>query len=352
MVRLDDQVRGSDSIDALSAQPMSALGHSAVGSVLESKASAPAGLSPKPKKQKRPLLQRLLMAVCFLGAIVCIGLAAWHEYPYAISEIRHNQLLDDVTGEDSDLKDKIGDLLGKKKKKKKNPHKKLDWKKLKKINPDIIAWIYIPGTHVDYPVLLDNGKNYYLHRDFEKRYNALGSIYVPKGTGKDILDPHSLFYGHNMRSGRMFGDLSNYSSKSFWKKHKYVYLYFPDDEQKWEIYSAHKTTTSHDCYKQGYELETPEYEKLLDAIWKDAYYHTGDEVSASMRTITLSTCADRGRFTDRFVTHAKLIYSNKLEEMEINQALQRQMEQIRQALDSMPPAADPGNDVPGNPANQ
>ncbi len=313
--------------DVYSGVPMSSVGVVSVGDAGRSNKKK----AKKKEKPKRTVFQRIVMAVFFLGALVCLGLAAYHEYPYVASQVRHDQLLEDVTGEKDDLQDKLNKLMGKKKKKGKNPHKKLDWKKLKKINPDIIAWIYVPGTHVDYPVLLDNGKNYYLHRNFEKKYNILGSIYVPKGTSKDILDAHNLFYGHNMRSGQMFGDLSNYSSKSFWKKHKYVYLYFPGkEEQKWEIYSAHKTTTAHDCYKHGYELETQEYEKLLKAIWNDAYYHTGDKVPSSQRILTLSTCADRGRFIDRFVVHAKLTYSTKLEKLEQKAAEEEAQRQAMQ----------------------
>lgn len=88
----------------------------------------------------------------------------------------------------------------------------IDWEYLKSINEDIIAWIDIEGTNINYPILKDKDV-YYLKHSFDKQYNSNGSIFTTNIA--PFEDTETIVYGHNMRTGSMFSNLSNYWNEDF-----------------------------------------------------------------------------------------------------------------------------------------
>ena len=99
---------------------------------------------------------------------------------------------------------------------------------LKTQNGDICAWIYIPGTDVDYPVLQGSDNAYYLNHDAYGEYSPDGSIFVDAGNNLDFEDFDTIIYGHNMSTGTMFKTLHNYEDDSFWESNRNVYIYLPE----------------------------------------------------------------------------------------------------------------------------
>ena len=89
-----------------------------------------------------------------------------------------------------------------------NQEEKIDWEKLEIINKDIIGWIKIEDTNINYPILKDNDSLYYLKHTFEKNYNRNGSIFTLDNN--PFQNEETIIYGHNMRNGLMFSNLSNY----------------------------------------------------------------------------------------------------------------------------------------------
>ena len=100
-----------------------------------------------------------------------------------------------------------------------NPiERKIDFYELSEVNSDIVAWLYIPGTNIDYPIFcapLGEDEDYYLRRDLNGRYNSHGCLYIRRSEG-------NIIYGHNMRDGTMFGTLKNISAND-------LYLYTPTE---------------------------------------------------------------------------------------------------------------------------
>lgn len=95
--------------------------------------------------------------------------------------------------------------------------KNIDWNKLKEINKDIIAWIEIPDTIINYPILKDNNL-YYLKHSYNKKYNSNGSIFT---TNKNPFEEfETLLYGHNMKNGSMFSILDKYMDEDFLYTHQ------------------------------------------------------------------------------------------------------------------------------------
>lgn len=105
------------------------------------------------------------------------------------------------------------------------------WKKLQKINPDIYAWIEIPGTNIDYPVACSaegEKENFYLNHGADRKYDFAGTIFSQKMNTKDFSDPVTVLYGHKMLNGSMFGRLKQYAYPKFMKENDEVYVYTPE----------------------------------------------------------------------------------------------------------------------------
>ena len=127
------------------------------------------------------------------------------------------------------------------------PEKHLDWDAIREENADIYAWIYIPGTQVDYPVLQHPTEDdYYLDRNLDGSSGYPGCIYTQTINGKEFRDPNTVLYGHNMGNGTMFGSLHDYADNTFLEEHPYVYIYTPDGEVfVYEIFAASTFTDDH-----------------------------------------------------------------------------------------------------------
>ena len=108
---------------------------------------------------------------------------------------------------------------------------------LREENKDIIAWINIPGTNVDYPVLFD-GTDEYLHKNLGGEDSASGCIYVD-ATTKNVLDDEiNIIYGHNMKNGTMFADVDQFSEKECWNEHQDVDVYLEDREIRMTVVAS------------------------------------------------------------------------------------------------------------------
>lgn len=178
-----------------------------------------------------------------------------------------------------------------------------DFDGLKRVNPDIVGWIYVPGTQIDYPICRGSDDSYYLTHSFRKSSNALGAIFVPAETSEELTDAHTILYGHNMRSGKMFGELSNYAQKSFRDQYPYVYIYTPEKTLSCTVYAAYRTRYDSVVYTIGYQFDTEDYRQWIDTSITSALYDCGIAPTGKEQIFTLSTCVDSGSANDRFVIH-------------------------------------------------
>lgn len=122
----------------------------------------------------------------------------------------------------------------------------VDFKALKKINPEIYAWIYIPGTQISYPVLQHEGDNsYYLHRSETGDYYTGGCVFSEDYNKKNFKDRMTVLYGHNLRTGKMFAGLNDFSDAQYFEQHRYMYVYLPDRELVYEIFASYPHSNEH-----------------------------------------------------------------------------------------------------------
>lgn len=115
----------------------------------------------------------------------------------------------------------------------------IDFDYWRSINPDVIAYIKVPGTKIDYPILYDAEDNLrYLHESIDGQQTIHGSIYLDMLASPDFTSKNNLIYGHHMKDGSMFKDVVKYKDEEYLKKHKTVYIYLPDREIKLRAVAA------------------------------------------------------------------------------------------------------------------
>lgn len=100
-----------------------------------------------------------------------------------------------------------------------------DFGQLHEQNEDIYAWIVVPGTQVDYPLLQSETDNYYLDYNLDHIKGYPGCIYTNQCNRKDFSDYNTVLYGHNMKNGSMFGSIHSFEDETFFDGHPYIYVY-------------------------------------------------------------------------------------------------------------------------------
>lgn len=185
---------------------------------------------------------------------------------------------------------------------KKEKKKVIDWNKLKSINENIVAWLYIPGTGVDYPVIKATDNDFYLSHDMYGKSSIYGSIYLDARyyNMENINDVDNIIiYGHNMGhwNTSMFGKLMKYKEKDYYLKHEDVYFYTPTENSTYRIVDVLKTTSSSKWY-QFTSLSSSEIslDELKESLKSGALYECNEVKEHSNKFITLSTCDYDGNY--------------------------------------------------------
>lgn len=274
------------------------------------------------EKKKFPVFT-LFFLILLCAAGFMFYMAFKEQVPYWISDYKSKQVQEGYTdfadSADGTLPYDFTDrkTVAKASDKKKSSEKKsqnipqdwngVDWNGLKKMNPDIIGWIRIPDLAVNYAVLKGTADNYYLYHHMDGSYNILGSIFAEKGTSEDLDDAHIILYGHNMASGQMFGQLSNYTDTGFWKKHSYMYIYTPEETRTYAIYDVYNCLDNDRTYTIGFTLGSKDFRKWVKYSIKKGYYSTEFKPTGDEQIITLSTCADSGVINNRFIANCMLV---------------------------------------------
>lgn len=188
--------------------------------------------------------------------------------------------------------------------------RKIDFEDLWETNEDVVAWIYIPGTEVDYPILRsETDDSYYLHHTVDGKEGLPGSIYMEKYNSENFVDYNTILYGHNMKNGTMFGSLKQYTAEEFMDENCYIYIYRPDYTFKYQIFAA---LDVNDDYLWGnYDFTNQEdYQEFLDYVYEnessDSVIKDAPEVTKDDYILTLSTCRS-GQSTHRWLVEAVLI---------------------------------------------
>lgn len=185
----------------------------------------------------------------------------------------------------------------------------IDFEELQKLNADIYAWIEIPGTAINYPVVQSpDDDGYYLNHTIEGQEGYPGAIYTECQNAKDFSDYNTVIYGHNMKDGSMFMGLHAYEDPQYLQEYNKVVIYTPEHQYTYQIFAAVIYSDSH--ILNSYDFENEEERQLyLDSIYASRSMQSSIddsvEVDTQSKLLTLSTCIG-GQPNQRFLVEAVL----------------------------------------------
>lgn len=180
------------------------------------------------------------------------------------------------------------------------------YSKLLDINKDIVGWIKIPGTKIDYPVVQADNNQFYLNHNINKEVSSHGSIFMDY---RSLYDEklNMVIYGHNMKDGSMFAGLSQYKKADFYKNNPYIEYDSLGEVMKWQIFSVYIYNTDNENFKV-YFKDSKEHSQYLDEIINQSIYDTGIVVTKDDKILTLMTCSYE-RNDSRLIIYAKRVTS-------------------------------------------
>lgn len=193
----------------------------------------------------------------------------------------------------------------------------MDFEGLKQVNPEIYAWIRIPDTNIDYPILQheDIDQSYYLTRNLYGKEASAGSIYTENYNSRDFTDPNTIIYGHNMKNGSMFHNLRYFAQESYFTEHEELLIYLPDKILQYRIVACYEYDDRHllTCFDfEDSKVFANYLEDILNPRSIYANVRQGITLSSEDRLITLSTCI-AGQPDSRRLLQAVLISETEAE---------------------------------------
>ena len=160
------------------------------------------------------------------------------------------------------------------------------------VNEHIYAWVYVPGTKVDYPILQrSTNNNFYLDHDVNGKKASCGSIYTEKYNNKDFNDNHTVIYGHNMNNGAMFADIHKYEDQAYYDSHPVIWVLTPTRNYRLEIFAGYKTGLDADAW-QMFFVSDDEFMEWVDNAQEKSAFESDIIPTVDDRIVTLSTCSD------------------------------------------------------------
>lgn len=179
----------------------------------------------------------------------------------------------------------------------------VDFETLSRINPDLVGWLYVEGTRINYPVVQGTDNEKYLTHQFDGSRNGSGCLFLDVDNDPAFGDQNHIIYGHYMKNKSMFYDLGGYKQQDFFDAHPTGWLVTPSGEYRIRFFSGYVADTGADAW----ETEFPDgaYGAWLEALGRKSCFASGIVPAAEDKLLTLSTCSYE--FEDaRFVVHGIL----------------------------------------------
>ena len=241
----------------------------------------------------RKIINIILVAII----IVCLSIIGYKYYNYNKDDKLNSEIQDlqPVINEASDLdNNSSGENDGQDQSKEGNYVNSANEEQLKSINSDYKMWIQIENTNINYPVVQSSDNDYYLKHNFRKESNISGTVFVESANDIDN-DKNIILYGHNMRNGTMFNNITNYKEESFFNEDNKINIIMNNTLYEYEVFSAYVKNVSEVNLAIGFASE----DEFINYAYNEAeesLYKKDVDFSAEDNLITLVTCSYE--FTD------------------------------------------------------
>ena len=251
---------------------------------------------PKKKKQKESLGYTIAMVVFGAIFLVSAGLLVKRFIDDKKTESEFADLQSMIDTSATAAPDATGEDV--------NPNS-AKFAALRDKNADFIGWISIDGTNLDFPVMYaPDNKDFYLRHDFDKNYSVYGVPYLDEKTtlGSNDQSDNFIIYGHNMKTGTIFGCLTEYKKASYYQEHPYIEFDTVYGDARYEVFGAFAIDVVNDTsfvYNQYVDMDEDTYNAYVDEVLSRSDVDTGIRPTYGEQLLTLSTCeysSDNGRY--------------------------------------------------------
>lgn len=175
-----------------------------------------------------------------------------------------------------------------------------DYARYRELNEDVVGWISVPNTRIEYPIVHGSDNDYYLTRTVEGEESKAGSVFLDFRNADMASDKHIILYGHNMRNGTMFHDLQQYKREDFFQNNRDIKVYCGNTEMRFEIYAAYIVNIDNDFIKTGFSTDTQFLQYMNDYRGLSKFEPKPRvELTKDDQILTLATCTyeyDNSRF--------------------------------------------------------
>ena len=175
------------------------------------------------------------------------------------------------------------------------------FEELRAMNPDVMGWLTIYGTSIDYPIVKAQKDNFeYLSKDVEKNWTTCGALYVDVNNQWNFQDFNTIIHGHHMAEHKMFGDLDLFTKADYFNEHQYANLYYDGQNHGVELFAI-LTIDAYNPIVHSTSLTTGEAkQEFLNRIQQDKLLSRNLDITMDDHLVTMTTCnltETNGRFT-------------------------------------------------------
>ncbi|MBR2668221.1 MAG: class B sortase [Solobacterium sp.] len=237
----------------------------------------------KKRRKLKPLGRTILICLEVCLAVVFLfssymAYQAWHMYKEAgteYEEITETAVIRKEVKNDNTDTVEIDDSV--------------DFEALEEINPDIVAWITLEDSMINYPVVQGEDNAYYLEHLFTRKVNHLGCVFMDYRTAADFSDYHTPLYAHHSQNGAMFAGIEKYKAQSFYETHKKIRLQTPAGEYTLEPYTGLVLNAEVDFLQLNFN-SPEEFVRYANQWNNDSTFASGITITEDDRIVTLITC--------------------------------------------------------------
>lgn len=244
--------------------------------------------------------KQIILVILIMIFICGIGYFAYYFYNEYKHDKEYKELLNNIVIDETQITET-------------KTKRMLQLGELQKDNKEIIGWLEIEGTNINYPVLQTIDNDYYMTRDYKKEKSKYGSIFLDKDYNWETPSSNLLIYGHNKNTDKMFGDLLKYANEEFYNEHKKIKFTTIEEDAEYEILSVfysrvyYKSET--DVFRYYHFVNANNQDEYNDFVYnakKASIYDINVNAQYGEQLLTLSTC-EYSQEDGRFVVVAKKI---------------------------------------------
>jgi sortase B len=178
---------------------------------------------------------------------------------------------------------------------------------LQKINPDVVAWLTVDDTSIDYPVVQGEDNIEYLNKAVDGSFSLTGSIFLDQRNSRDFTDFYSLIYGHHIEGNVMFGELPEFQEQDYFDEHTTGVLFLPEHTRQITWFACVYTNAyDEEVFFPNHVTDEASKQELLDYLKDEAVQYRDIGVTTSDQIIALSTC-------ENAVTDGRILLFGRLE---------------------------------------